>query len=70
VEWTKPDDIDWSPGRPRPALGGATPGLPFCYVLMGDGSVRRMRKDVDDQTFRNLVSYRDGWVIQPVWEQQ
>jgi hypothetical protein len=28
-----------------------------------------MRKDVDDQTFRNLVNYRDGMVIPPVWEQ-
>jgi Protein of unknown function (DUF1559) len=69
VEWTKPDDLDWSPGRPRPALGGSSPGLSFCLVLLADGSVRRMRKDVPDQTLRWLIDRRDGNVIPPGWEQ-
>jgi hypothetical protein len=68
VEWTRPDDIDWSPGRPRPALGGASPELPFCAVLMLDGSVRRLAKDVDDITLRHLIDRRDGNIIQPGWE--
>lgn len=69
IEWTRPDDIDWSPGRPRPALGGAYPNMPFCMVLMADGEVRQMKKDIPDQTFRSLIGRNDGMVIPPGWEQ-
>lgn len=68
VEWTKPDDFDWSPGRPRPELGGISPKLPYCYILMGDGSVRKLRKDVPDQTLRWLIDRMDGNVIPNNWE--
>jgi hypothetical protein len=69
VEWTRPDDIDWSPGRARPALGGVSPELPMFVVLMLDGSVRQVREDVNDTTLRHLIDRRDGNVIQPGWEQ-
>ena len=67
VEWTRPLDIDWPPGKPRPALGG--PGRSHCMVLMADASVHPMRKDVVDQTLRNLIDRRDGNVIPPGWDQ-
>src|SRR5262249_15303296 len=60
VEWTKPEDLDWSPGRPRPALGGISPNLPYCNVLMMDGSVHQLRKDVPDQTLQWLITRNDG----------
>jgi hypothetical protein len=69
VEWTRPDDIDWSPGRRRPALGGAYPSLQFCMVLMANGAVRTMRKDIQEQTFRNLIGRDDGIVIPDAWDQ-
>jgi hypothetical protein len=68
IEWTRPDDIDWSPGRPRPALGGAYPNLPWVMVLMGNGNVVSMRRDVPDQTLRWLIDRQDGNVIPPNWE--
>jgi Protein of unknown function (DUF1559) len=63
VEWTKPDDLDFSPGRPRPALGGAYPKFPQVVVLMADGTVRMLNRDVPDQTLRWLIDRKDGNVI-------
>lgn len=68
VEWTKPDDLDFSPGRPRPTFGGAYPNLPFVLILMADGTVRQMRKDVPDDTLRKLIDRADGNVIPMDWE--
>lgn len=67
VEWTKPDDLDWSPGRPRPALGGLNPNLPFAQVLLMDGSVAKMRRDVPDRTLRFLIDRQDGQIIPQDW---
>jgi Protein of unknown function (DUF1559) len=69
VEWSKPDDLDFSPGKPRPALGGAYPNLPFVLVLMADGSVHQMRADVSDETLRKLIDRKDGEVIPTGWDQ-
>ena len=69
IEWTRPDDIDWSLLKPRPALGGAYPNLPWVMVLMGDGKVATMRRDVPDQTLRLLIDRRDGMVIPMGWDQ-
>src|SRR5262245_48497067 len=68
VEWTKPEDLDWSPGRPRPALSGVAPNLPYCNVLMMDGVVRHLRKDVPEQTLRWLIVRNDGNIIPADWE--
>jgi hypothetical protein len=68
VEWTKPDDIDFSPNKPRPTFGGAYPTLPFALVLMADGTVHQMRKDVPDDTLRKLIDRADGAVIPAGWE--
>ena len=69
VEWTKPDDLDFGPGRPMPTFGGAYPNLPTILVLMGDGSVRQMKKDVPDETLRLLIDRADGKPIPFGWEQ-
>jgi hypothetical protein len=68
VEWTKPEDLDWSPGRPRPALGGLNPNLPFVQVLFMNASVWKMRRDVPDQTLRWLIDPADGNIIPPDWQ--
>jgi Protein of unknown function (DUF1559) len=67
AEWTRPLDIDWSPGQARPALGG--PGRSHCMVLMCDASVHPLRKDVADQTLRDLIGRRDGNVIPAGWDE-
>jgi Protein of unknown function (DUF1559) len=67
VEWTKPEDIDWAPGSPRPSLGGIAPSLPYCHCLMADGAVVRLRKDVPDQTLRWLITRNDRNVLPDNW---
>jgi Protein of unknown function (DUF1559) len=69
IEWTKPEDLEWTPGRPKPSLGGPNPNLSFCMVLMVDGSVHRMRKTVPDLTLRWLIDRQDGNIIPPEWEE-
>jgi hypothetical protein len=69
IEWTKPDDIDFGPGQPRPELGGAYPNVPYVMVLMCDGTVRKLIKTTPDATLRLLADRKDGEVIPIGWEQ-
>jgi hypothetical protein len=63
-EWTKPDDIDWQLGRPMPALGAGRVG-DRVQVLMGDGSVRSMRKSMTEQNWRALITYSGNEIVDP-----
>ena len=67
VEWTRPEDLDWSSGRPRPTLGGVVPSLPYCHCLMADGGVAKVRKDVPEQTLRLLTIRNDQNRIPDNW---
>jgi hypothetical protein len=61
VTWTKPDDMDFDPGKPMAGLGtidGAT-----ISVVLADGSVHALKKDIDAETFRRLILRNDGQVI-------
>jgi|GEM_PF-2412126 len=61
VEWTKPDDLDFGPGRPLPPLGAGRGGSTV-QVLMCDGSVRKIRISLPESTWRALISYQGGEV--------
>jgi Protein of unknown function (DUF1559) len=63
TEWTKPDDLDWSPGRPMPPLGRG-PG-DRVVVLMADGSVRALKKSMAESTWRGLITYGGNEVVNP-----
>jgi hypothetical protein len=56
VPWTKPDDMAYDPAGPLPPLGDFTG--PYA-VAFADGSVRFLRKEIDEPTLRALVT-RDG----------
>jgi hypothetical protein len=60
VVWTKPDDLVFD-GKMLPALGGMFDGK--FLAVMGDGAVRRFRKDVNAETMRRLIDPQDGEVI-------
>ena len=62
VEWTRPDDIDFGPGRPLPPLGAGRSGDEV-LALMLDGSVRKLKKTLPETTWRALVSYNGGEVV-------
>lgn len=60
VVWTKPDDLVFD-GNGVPAVGGLFDGK--FHAVMGDGAVRRFRKDVNAETMRRLIDPQDGQVI-------
>jgi hypothetical protein len=59
VEWTKPDDLDASPGKPFPKMGGFGWRSGF-QAAMGDGSVRTFKPDTPEDKLRALISHSGG----------
>ncbi|AMV19550.1 DUF1559 domain-containing protein [Planctomyces sp. SH-PL14] len=56
--WTKPGGLDFDPKKPLEALGK----LPedFFLMLLTDGSVRTVSRNIDQQTLRRLIEFQDG----------
>jgi hypothetical protein len=63
VEWTKPDDLDASPGKAFPSLGGVRPKSDKFLVLMLDGSFRLVRRTTSETALRAAVTYQGGEVV-------
>ncbi len=55
--WTKPSGLEFNPEDPKKALGKI--GEQF-LILLCDGSVRFVRRDIDDQTLSHLIQHADG----------
>lgn len=68
VEWSRPDDLDWPVGKPRPNLGGVNPQRPYIIAVMADGRSRKIRSDVPDQSLRLLIGRDDGQPVPFGWE--
>jgi hypothetical protein len=63
VEWTRPEDLPFEPGKPLPRLGGVVAdGFNFCYC---NGSVDFLKKEIyeDDKTLRALIGRNDGVLV-------
>jgi hypothetical protein len=59
VEWTKPDDLDASPGKPFPKVGGLGWRKVF-QAAMADGGVRSFKLDTPEDTLRAVVTHSGG----------
>jgi serine/threonine protein kinase len=58
VPWTKPEDIVYDPAKPLPKLGGVfKDGI---VAGFGDGSVRFLSRDLDEETIRSLITRNGG----------
>jgi DNA-directed RNA polymerase subunit RPC12/RpoP len=57
VEWTKPEDITITPNGPV-AVGNAEPA--HFFAVFADGSVRRLPRNLPEQTLRWLIDPADG----------
>jgi uncharacterized protein DUF1559 len=68
VEWTKPYDLDASPGKPFPRVGGLGWRKVF-QALMEDGSVRRLRLETPEPILRALVTHSSGEPLPPGWDE-
>jgi hypothetical protein len=69
VEWTKPEDLDASPGKPFPPLGGMKLNRNRIQVGMLDGSVKMIRNDLPETTLRALVTHSGGEAIPAGWDE-
>lgn len=56
--WTKPGGFDFDPDDPIKALGKLESD--HFKALMADGSVRRIKKDIEAPTLRRLIQWNDG----------
>jgi hypothetical protein len=69
VLWTKPEDLEWTPGQAVPRLGLAQRRYNgdeyFCAAFV-DGSVRHFSKDMNEQVIRSMTS-RKKRQAKPVW---
>ncbi len=61
VPWTKPDDIPFDPNGALPALGGFW--TDDFNALLADGSVRAIKKQIDQNTLKALITRAGGEVI-------
>jgi prepilin-type processing-associated H-X9-DG protein len=68
VEWTKPDDLDASPGKPLPPLEGKWRGKRM-HALFADGSVRLIRSDLPESTLRALITHSGSEVVPAGWDE-
>jgi hypothetical protein len=68
VEWTKPDDLDASPGTPFPKMGTFQKGNKF-QAVFGDGTVKLLRSDLPEGTLRALVTHSGGEPLPADWDQ-
>jgi hypothetical protein len=67
VIWTKPDDLPFQPDQPLPKFGWARGSRTF-EVLMGDGSVRGLSKQISEQSLRAAITRNGSDSIGPDWE--
>jgi hypothetical protein len=61
VPWTKPEDLPFDPKKPLPKLGGVFPEI--FYAAFCDGSVRGLKKKMDERTLRALITRNGGEVV-------
>lgn len=58
VPWTKPDDFEYDPNGPLPALG--VPGRGRIAVCMADCRTFMVRRGLDPSHWHHAIQYRDG----------
>lgn len=57
VEWTKPDDLTWTPGQALPALGGHRAKSDVFLALFLDRKVRPLKKSIAPEKMKAAVTY-------------
>ncbi len=65
VPWTKPDELDYDPNGPLPALDNQfSGGSPAALV---DGEVRMISSSISQLTLRAAITRSGGEVLGPDW---
>ncbi len=61
VTWSRFQEYRYDPKSPLPQLG--KPNKPTFMMVMGDGSIRTMRKDMSETTLRAMITANGGEVV-------
>jgi hypothetical protein len=61
VEWTKPDELVFSSSGAVPRFGGIF--ADSWHLLLGDGSVRRMKSSTPEGTIKAIITAKGGEVV-------
>ncbi|MHC5536971.1 sigma-70 family RNA polymerase sigma factor [Singulisphaera rosea] len=62
VPWTKPEDIEYSPDKPVPALGHST--KEGFTAVTADGAQHFFRRPLDEESLRRLITRNGGEVLE------
>jgi hypothetical protein len=65
VEWTKPHDLEFMPGKPFPKLGL---GGPTFNAALADGSVKPLRADLAEPILRALATFAGNDPLPAGWD--
>jgi hypothetical protein len=58
IEWSRPDELRWTAGQPRPHFGGLYPGRQSFLAAAADGRVHAIPHMIPDETLRLLFECR------------
>lgn len=61
IPWTQPEDIPYDPQKPLPDFGGYYDGE--FGIALADGAYRFVRKNLDEKTFRALITRGGGEIV-------
>jgi hypothetical protein len=61
VTWSRFQEYKYDPKAPLPPLG--KPNKPTFWVVMGDGSIRSLRKDMSETNLRAMITAQGGEVV-------
>jgi hypothetical protein len=67
VPWPQPKELPFPPNGPLPELG--YPGRNVVLLLMADGTVKAVRKNLDPRVLRALITPAGGETLPADWDQ-
>ncbi len=69
VLWTKPEELEYSPTKPPPRLGGAWSNRGDFLVCMADCQVYMIKKEINERELRAAIVIDDGQITGPDFKQ-
>ncbi len=67
VIWTKPEELEFDSDKPLPRLGGMFPKRDDFQVIMADGTVRKVKRNVSESTLRAAITRSGNDPLGPDW---
>ncbi|MFL5341365.1 MAG: DUF1559 domain-containing protein [Gemmataceae bacterium] len=65
VPWTKPEELEYDPKKPLPALHRAL--MNTYMVVAADGEIHDIEASMPEEKIRKWIIINDGWLKDPDW---